>query len=223
MLAGCAVVPSAPSVLVLPGSQKSAPQFQADNTQCQQQAQAFVAPQVDAANNQAAATAVASTLIGAAIGALSGSGYYYNSGSAAAWGAGTGLLVGSTLGAGQSQASSFNLQQRYDVAFMQCMYALGNQVPGQVSARRTAPVPRLYPPPNTPAPQMPPRQHAGAEHSAARHAAAAGHRAQGLRSRRSAGYACNRLLRGTLASRNSIWSDRMRRPRRIMSSCRLGT
>ena len=34
---------------------------------------------------------------------------------------------------------------------------------------------------------------------------------------------CRRLLRGTLASRNSIWSARMRRPRRIMSSCRLGT
>ena len=34
---------------------------------------------------------------------------------------------------------------------------------------------------------------------------------------------CSRLCRGTLASRNSIWSARMRRPRRIMSSCRLGT
>ena len=34
--------------------------------------------------------------------------------------------------------------------------------------------------------------------------------------------ACSRLLRGTLASRKSIWSARMRRPRRIMSSCRLG-
>ena len=32
-----------------------------------------------------------------------------------------------------------------------------------------------------------------------------------------------RLWRGTLASKNSIWSARMRRPRRIMSSCRLGT
>ena len=36
-------------------------------------------------------------------------------------------------------------------------------------------------------------------------------------------YPCSRLCRGTLASRNSIWSTRMRRPRRIMSSCRLGT
>ena len=35
--------------------------------------------------------------------------------------------------------------------------------------------------------------------------------------------ACRRELRGTEASRKSIWSATMRRPRRIMSSCRLGT
>ena len=34
---------------------------------------------------------------------------------------------------------------------------------------------------------------------------------------------CSRELRGTDASRKSIWSATMRRPRRIMSSCRLGT
>ena len=40
---------------------------------------------------------------------------------------------------------------------------------------------------------------------------------------RSGSQACRREDFGTLASRNSIWSTRMRRPRRIMSSCRLGT
>jgi hypothetical protein len=167
-LGGCAVTPSAPTVLVLPGVQKSTPQFQADIAACQQQAQAFVAPQVDAANNQAAANAVVGTAIGAAVGALLGSGYYYNN-SSAAWGAGTGLLVGSSIGAGQSQVSSYSLQQRYDIAFMQCMYQLGNQVPGQEVKRRPvqgvrtvpavpptyAPAP-TYPPPNTPAPNFPP-------------------------------------------------------------------
>ena len=34
---------------------------------------------------------------------------------------------------------------------------------------------------------------------------------------------CKRLCRGTLASKNSIWSTSMRRPRKIMSSCKLGT
>lgn len=178
LLSGCAVTPSAPTVMVLPGAQKSAEQFQADNAACQQQAQAYVAPQTDAANSQAAANAVVGTAIGAAAGALMGSGYYYN-GSSAAWGAGTGLLVGSTVGAGQSQASSYSLQQRYNIAFMQCMYLLGHQVPGQVAARRppsaVRPVPLVpsantpapsypvpsypvptYPPPNTPAPSFPP-------------------------------------------------------------------
>jgi uncharacterized protein YcfJ len=167
-LAGCAVAPSAPTVMVLPGVQKSPSQYQLDNAQCQQQAKAYVAPQVEAANNQAAASAVIGTAIGAAVGALFGSGYYYNH-SAAAWGAGTGLLMGSSVGAGQSQASSYSLQQRYDIAFMQCMYQLGNQVPGQVAARRPAPAARAlpavppanqpapnYPPPNTPAPSFPP-------------------------------------------------------------------
>lgn len=168
LLAGCAVTPSAPTVMVLPGAQKSGAQFQADNAACQQQAQAYVAPQTDAANSQAAANAAVGTAIGAAAGALMGSGYYYN-GSSAAWGAGTGLLVGSTIGAGQSQASSYSLQHRYNIAFMQCMYLLGHQVPGQVAARRppsaARPVPLVppantpapnYPPPNTPAPAFPP-------------------------------------------------------------------
>ena len=42
------------------------------------------------------------------------------------------------------------MQRSYDVAYMQCMYARGNQVPGQVVSRRQ-PV-YSYPPPNYPAP-----------------------------------------------------------------------
>ena len=76
VLQGCAVTPAGPSVLVLPGAQKTQAQFQADQAGCQQQAQAQVAPSVDAANNQAAATAVVGTAIGAAIGALMGYGGY---------------------------------------------------------------------------------------------------------------------------------------------------
>lgn len=148
--------------MVLPGAEKTPPQFQADMLSCQQQAQAYVAPQADAANNQAAATAVVGTALGAAVGALSGSGYYYYPRNAAAWGAGTGLLFGSTMAAGQSQASSYSLQRRFDIAYMQCMYQLGNLVPGQLAAQRPAramrPVPAVpaVPPANTPAPNFPP-------------------------------------------------------------------
>ena len=73
VLQGCAVAPGGPSVMVLPGrAEDRTAQFQADQAGCQQQAQAQVAPSVDAANNQAAATAVVGTAIGAAIGALVG-------------------------------------------------------------------------------------------------------------------------------------------------------
>jgi hypothetical protein len=157
-LAGCALTPSGPSVMVLPGMHKSTAQFQTDSQACQQQAQAQVAPSVDAANNQTAASAIVGTAIGAAVGALVG--YYGGYGGyghyghyaqqATAWGAGTGLLYGGAVGGAGSQAANPGLQQRYDVAYMQCMYSLGNQVPGQPSARQRPPAPPPPPPGYTP-------------------------------------------------------------------------
>jgi len=154
-LAGCAVTPTTPTVMVLPGPQKAPAQFQADLANCQQQAYAQVVPQTEAANNQAAATAVVGTAIGAAVGALLGSPYY--SGQSAAWGAGTGLMFGSAIGASNSQGAGYTLQQRYDMVYAQCMVLLGNQLPGATVYRRPA-APALYPPPppGTPAPVMPP-------------------------------------------------------------------
>lgn len=158
-LSGCAVSPTAPNVLVLPGPGKSPQQVQAEMATCRQQAHDQVAPQVEAINNQAAGTAVVGTAIGAAVGALFGSPYY--SGQSAAWGAGSGLAVGSTIGAGNSQAASWGLQQRYDLAYAQCMVLLGYQVTGPAAVRRTTPaqptVPGI-PPPGTlpPAPAFPP-------------------------------------------------------------------
>lgn len=164
VLQGCAVVPAGPSVLVLPGAQKSATQFQADQAGCQQQAQAQVAPSVDAANNQAAATAVVGTAIGAAIGALIGYGGYGGYGNyanqSAAWGAGAGLMYGGAVGSGSSQAANLGLQQRYDNAYAQCMVLRGNQMPGMASYRRSVPAmpppPPNYPPPNARPPSLPP-------------------------------------------------------------------
>lgn len=167
VLQGCAVTPAGPSVLVLPGAQKTQAQFQADQAGCYQQAQAQVAPSVDAANNQAATTAVVGTAIGAAIGALMGygayggyGGYGHYANQAAAWGAGAGLMYGGAVGSSSSQASNPGLQQRYDNAFAQCMVLLGHQLPGVASYRRAAPAvpppPPGYPPPNTRPPAVPP-------------------------------------------------------------------
>jgi hypothetical protein len=161
-LAGCAVAPTGPSVLVLPGAQKHSGQFQADLAACQQQAQAQVAPAVDAANNQAAATALVGTAIGAAIGALvgygsyGGWGYYGNpAAQSAAWGAGAGLAYGGVVGGSGSQAANAGLQQRYDQAYAQCMVLRGNQLPGTASVRRSPPA-LLPPPPPSYVPPPPP-------------------------------------------------------------------
>jgi outer membrane lipoprotein SlyB len=164
VLQGCAVAPAGPSVLVLPGAQKTQAQFQADQAGCQQQAQAQVAPSVDAANNQAAATAVVGTAIGAAIGALMGygtyGGYGHYANQAAAWGAGAGMMYGGAVGSSSSQASNLGLQQRYDNAFAQCMVLRGNQMPGVASYRRPMPAvpppPPNHPPPNVRPPSVPP-------------------------------------------------------------------
>jgi hypothetical protein len=64
---------------------------------------------------------------GALLGAATG-----NVGKGAAIGAGAGLLFGTASGANAGQEYGWEAQKRYDYAYVQCMYAKGNQVPGQV-------------------------------------------------------------------------------------------
>jgi hypothetical protein len=72
VLGGCVTVPAGPTVMVLPGSQKSFDQFQGDGVACQQFAMNVVAPQGQAAANNAAANAAVGTALGAAAGAIIG-------------------------------------------------------------------------------------------------------------------------------------------------------
>ena len=178
-LTGCVTVPTGPAVPVMPGYQKSVDQFRADDTDCRNYAYASIGgpnagqPATDAAANNA----IVGAALGAGIGALIGAATH-NAGNGAAWGAGTGLLFGSTAGANTSGYSSYQLQRHYDIAYMQCMYSRGNQVPGQVASRGQPyrppntswippgyssgnapapnPVPGSYPPPNYPPPNYPP-------------------------------------------------------------------
>jgi hypothetical protein len=166
-LAGCATVPTGPTVMVLPGSQKSFDQFQADGATCAQFAQAQVGDAAQAANNNAAANVVAATAVSAAVGAILGSVTGY-AGQGAAIGAGTGLLFGSAAGANAAGMTYYDAQRRYDMAYAQCMFARGNQVPGRVAFRsptqgytvQNFPPPNMaapnIPPANTPAPNIPP-------------------------------------------------------------------
>ena len=163
MLAACATVPTGPSVMSLPGTGKSFEEFRSDDSVCRQ----FAYEQVgglagqQAAQNSAVTSAVVGTAIGAAAGAAIGSASG-DMGSGAAIGAGTGLILGSASGAGYASRSYYEAQQRYDNAYMQCMYAKGNKVP--VYGRFTSPGPsapqRRYPapPPDYPPPPGPPKQ-----------------------------------------------------------------
>jgi hypothetical protein len=149
MLGGCVTVPTGPTVMVLPGPQKSLDQFNSDGMTCQQYAQNVVAPAGVAAANSAAANAAVGTALGAAAGAIIGSATG-QAGPGAAIGAGTGLLFSAPSTSNMAYASSWQMQRSYDVAYMQCMYARGNQLPGQIAPRRQ-PV-YSYPPPNFPPP-----------------------------------------------------------------------
>jgi uncharacterized protein YcfJ len=128
-LGACAAVPpSGPSVMALPGKGKNFEQFRADDYACRDYAagQTRVTPE-QASVNSGVKSAAIGTAVGAAAGALLG-GH-----KGAGVGAGTGLLIGSMAGAGAAQRSAYTLQQRYDIAYTQCMYAKGDRVPQAAS------------------------------------------------------------------------------------------
>lgn len=153
-VSGCASLPNGPSVVVLPGTGISFEQFRRDDAVCQQHATFQVGGTT--ANQAGMSSGVTSAAIGTGLGAATGAAI--GGGSGAAIGAGSGLMVGSIAGTGAASSSMYEVQQRYDVAYIQCMYAKGHQVPvsGQFSSvapNRGTPAP---PPPGVPPP--PPQQ-----------------------------------------------------------------
>lgn len=135
VLAGCASAPTGPRIAVMPAPGKPFDVFVAEDNYCRSYAaQSIGETRDDAAARNFAGSAAAGTAIGAAAGTLAG-GRGGTGGGAAA-----GLVVGSMVGAGQGEAASGDAQRRYDIAYAQCMYAKGNQVPGSTQ-------PAYYPPP----------------------------------------------------------------------------
>ena len=149
MVGACATIPSGPGVLVLPGTGKSFDQFRADDFECRQYGSAQVGgtTPAQAANDSAARSAAVVTAVGAAAGAV------INGGSGAAVGAGVGLLTGALVVTGTGTSSAYNVQQRYDFGYTQCMYAKGHKIPVSgrfASASSPPPVPYTQPPPPPP-------------------------------------------------------------------------
>ena len=144
VLSACVTMPTGPSVMVLPGDGKNFDQFQMDDGICRQWAmQQTGTTAQQAANDSGAASAVVGTVVGAALGAAIGAAAG-NPAMGAAVGAGAGLLGGTAAGANTAYASGAIVQRRYDHAYIQCMYAKGNQVPSsgrrrsRVKATRTS-------------------------------------------------------------------------------------
>ena len=127
LLAACAPMPSGPSVAVMPSPNKPFEVFMQEDQLCR----GWAAHSIGQAGNDAAADAMLrSTVTGAAVGAIAGA------------------MVGGDRNIG-SGATAGSAQRRYDIAYQQCMYSKGNQLPSyDYGSRRYPP-----PPPASPAPR----------------------------------------------------------------------
>lgn len=130
-LAACVNLPAGPSVMTLPGSGKSFEQFRYDEYECRQYAYEQVGGTTPRQSSQI--SGIESAAIGTGLGAVAGTAI--GGGSGAAIGAGTGLLAGGVVGSGTASTSAYANQQRYDISYIQCMYAKGHRVP--ISGRIT--------------------------------------------------------------------------------------
>ena len=154
LLGACATIPTAPSILALPGTNRSFESFRADDQDCRLFASRQITVQVPEPGVQSAVTGTAiGAVAGAAIGGQQG----------AAVGAGTGLLMGSAVGAESSRTYSYGTQRQYDHAYIQCMYGRGHKVPVSAEfARNLSQSPAAasksgnYPPPPPPSTVPPP-------------------------------------------------------------------
>lgn len=153
-LAGCASLPSGPSVMALPGSGKAFDQFRADEAMCRNFASQSIG--ANTAENAAVDAGVRSAAVGTVVGAAAGAAV--NGSQGAAVGAGMGLVVGSLSGVGAADASRYGTQKRYDQSYIQCMYGRGHRVPvpgGHVVRRSmssAAPAANYVTPPGNPPP-----------------------------------------------------------------------
>ena len=157
LLSACTVMPTGPSMLVLPGTGRSMDNFRYDDNECRQYAYAQIGgtSAQQAANQSAVGSAVIGTAIGAAAGAAIGGSQ------GAAVGAGVGLVGGSAVGVNSAYASGYGTQRQYDNAYIQCMYVKGHRVPVPANMAYPRAVrssdPNIPPPPPGAPPPPPPR------------------------------------------------------------------
>ena len=138
ILAGCVTPPMGPTIPVMPQANKSLAAFHDDDMSCQDYAHQNIAEGAEAANNKAISEGIIGTVLGAGLGAAVGGGR------GAAIGAASGAVVGTAVGGNTSAHAQYSLQQRYNIAYAQCMSSKGNDV--QMGPRRYRRPPADYPP-----------------------------------------------------------------------------
>lgn len=138
--------------MVLPAPGKPIEEFHSEDMACKHWAGQRIGISQDRANKSTATGAAVGTAIGAGAGALLGSASGH-AGAGAAIGAGAGLLFGAASGADAGQEYGWEAQERYDYAYVQCMYAKGNQIPDRVHRYR---IRRVTPPPQPDRYSVPP-------------------------------------------------------------------
>jgi hypothetical protein len=156
ILSACASRPVGPSLTVMPGPGKPFDVFQKDDLECGGYAQRSVGTTADDAGAlNTAKTAIVGAAVGALAGAVSGGGNSRNAGTGAA----IGLVGGTAIGASQGNQTSYEIQRRYDIAYQQCMYSKGNQVPGySIPAPAAVPSTPPAPPSGASIPPPPPKK-----------------------------------------------------------------
>ena len=150
VLGACSTIPSGPSEYALPGSTRTFEQFRVDDASCRQFALAQVGGNTP--GNVAAESTAKSAALGTGVGALAGAAV--GGGRGAGVGAGLGLAFGAIAGADAGDRSTWALQQRYDAAYKQCMYAAGHKIPVYGNVQYVNP---RMPGALTPPPPPPPR------------------------------------------------------------------
>jgi uncharacterized protein YcfJ len=137
-LASCSSTPVGPSLTVMPAPGKPFDLFQKEDQECRNYAQSSVGTSADdAAALNTAKTAIVGAAIGALAGAVAGGGKSKNAGTGAA----IGMVGGTAVGATQGNETAREVQRRYDIAYQQCMYSKGNQVPGYAIQKAAPPAP----------------------------------------------------------------------------------
>jgi len=119
-LVACTSAPTGPTIAVMPAQGKPFEIFQKEDQQCRQ----FASGSVEGTSNAALKEGMTSAAVAAAL-AVIGGGSHQGVGT----GAGLGLLGGSAIGASNAANKQNQSQSQYNTAYIQCMYAHGNQVP----------------------------------------------------------------------------------------------